>query len=100
MPKEASKNWYLKKLPPLYRAILKLKTVSECYKFFRDLCTLAELRAIAERFEVVQLIVQGVSYRTIARKTGVSTATVTRIAHWLYHGEGGYQIILKRLKNK
>lgn len=82
----------------LFKAILQLKTADECKKFFRDLCTIAELKEMSERWQVVQLLVDGVPYREICERTGTSTATVTRIAHWLWHGEGGYTLVMKRLK--
>lgn len=87
-----------KKLKTLYRALLKLKSVKECRAFFRDLCTLGELQAFSERFEVARLIDEGVSYREIAKRTGMSTATITRVAQWLKHGEGGYRLVIDRLK--
>lgn len=80
----------------LFKTVLKLKTLEECKKFFRDLCTIAELEAMAERWKVVRLLDQGVSYRDISNRTGASTATVTRVAHWLNHGTGGYPIALKQ----
>lgn len=82
----------------LFKAILQLKTVDECKKFFRDLCTLPELEAISERWHVVQLLVAGVSYREISERTGASTTTVTRVAQWLNRGEDGYTLVLRRLK--
>ena len=81
----------------LYEAVLKLQSVDECQKFFRDLCTLAELKALSERFQVAKMIEQAIPYRKIAEQTGTSTATITRIAHWLHHGEGGYKLILERI---
>lgn len=83
-------------LNDLYGAILKLRTKNECKKFFRDLCTLSELQAMSERFQVVQLIEKNMPYRTICQETGSSTATITRVAHWLHHGEGGYKLALHR----
>lgn len=80
----------------LYRAILRLKTRNECKKFFRDLCTISELQAMSERFRVAQLIEKNIPYRTICQLTGSSTATITRVAHWLHHGEGGYKLALHR----
>lgn len=56
----------------------------------RDLCTLSEITAMSERLEVAKQVQEGVSYRQINKNTGVSTATITRVAHWLHHGEGGY----------
>ncbi len=85
-----------KALKELYKAVLKLENVDECKKFFRDLCTISELSSMAERFAVAKMIDQKIPYREISKKTGSSTATVTRIAHWLHHGKGGYKLILER----
>lgn len=82
----------------LFSAILKLKTTNECQEFFRDLCTLSELDAMAERWEVVRLLNQELPYRQISEQTGASTATITRVAHWLHHGMGGYRLLLQRCK--
>ncbi len=82
----------------LFSAVLALKTQDECKKFFRDLCTLSELKAMSERWQVVQQVTKNIPYRTISKKTGSSTATITRVAHWLNHGMGGYQLVLHRLK--
>jgi TrpR-related protein YerC/YecD len=65
-------------------------------RFLRDLCTRAELEAMAQRWEVAQLVDQGVPYLQIAQRTGASTATVTRVAQWVRHGEGGYLAVLER----
>ena len=86
------------KLDSLFDAVLSLKNVDECEKFFRDLCTLSELKCMSERWEALKMIEEGVPYRTIAKKTGTSTATVTRIAHWLNNGTGGYKMALERRK--
>ena len=87
-----------KDLELLYEAILKLKNVKECKQFFRDLCTISELTAMTERFAVVKMANKNISYRDISKKIGSSTATVTRVAHWLHHGMGGYKLVLGRLK--
>ena len=71
----------------LFRAMLTLETVEECEVFFRDLCTLSELHALTERWQVVLRLQEGLPYRTIAEQTGVSTATITRVAYWLQHGK-------------
>ena len=81
----------------LYQAILKLKTPTEVAAFWRDLLTLKEIKTFAKRWEMAKLLYQGVSYARIAKKLHVSTTTVTRVAFWLYHGKGGYQLILDRL---
>lgn len=82
----------------LFDAILRLEGRQECARFFRDLCTFAELKAMAERWAVVRLLAQGIPYREISERTGASTATVTRVAHWLNHGEGGYKDALERIR--
>lgn len=81
----------------LFEALPLLQTPDECRAFFRDLCSLAELQAMVERFQDAKLINEGVSYREVAKQTGSSTATVTRVAHWLHHGMGGYTLLLKRI---
>lgn len=85
-----------KALKEIYEAVLKLETVDECKKFFRDLCTISELNSMAERFAIVKMVDQKIPYREISKKTGSSTATITRVAHWLHHGKGGYKLILER----
>jgi TrpR-related protein YerC/YecD len=80
----------------LFAAIVSLETKQEVERFFRDLCTLSELEAMAHRWQVVQLLEEGLPYLEIAERTGASTTTVTRVAHWLRHGEGGYRLALDR----
>jgi TrpR-related protein YerC/YecD len=82
----------------LFTAILSLKTNKECEKFFRDLCTLSELKSMTERWVIVRYLTEGLSYRKIAERTGASTATVTRVAFWMENGEGGYNLALTRKK--
>lgn len=62
--------------------------------FLRDLCTTAELDALGQRLQVARLVNQGLAYHEVSRRTGASTATVTRVAHWLRYGEGGYRAVL------
>ncbi len=85
----------------LYEVILKLETVEECYAFFRDLCTPAEINAIQERWHVAQLLYDGeLSYRDIYDKTGVSISTIGRVARFLRHEPyGGYRNMLALKKN-
>jgi TrpR-related protein YerC/YecD len=80
----------------LFATIVALRTKQEVERFFRDLCTLSELEAMSHRWQVVQLLEQGLPYLEIAEQTGASTTTVTRVAHWLRHGEGGYRLALER----
>ena len=81
----------------LCRAVLTLRTVDECRRFFRDLGTPAELQALADRWRVVELLREGKPYREIHDLTGVSVTTVGRVARFLTDGNGGYEIALERL---
>ncbi len=89
-------NWKTPKLKKLAKALASIKTESEMTNFLRDLCTLEELVEISNRWEAAELLNKGLPYREVASKTGMSTTTVTRIAHWIKHGEGGYKKILKK----
>jgi TrpR-related protein YerC/YecD len=80
----------------LFETILSLQTRDEAEHFLRDLCTLAELETLSHRWQVAKLLEKGLPYLEIAQQTGASTATVTRVAHWLRHGEGGYRLALDR----
>ncbi|MFZ6015635.1 MAG: YerC/YecD family TrpR-related protein [Patescibacteria group bacterium] len=91
-------NWKTAKLKRLAQALLTIDTEAEMLGFLRDIATLEELEALSSRWEVVLQLEDGKSYRDIAEKTGVSTTTITRIAHWLNHGEGGYKAALEKLK--
>ena len=82
----------------LFEALRSLKSRQELEAFLRDLCTLGELEAMAHRWQVARLVEQGLPYTEIAEKTGASTATVTRVAHWLNHGEDGYRTAIDRAK--
>ena len=90
-------DWRTQDVEDLFDAVLRLRTGSEAEAFFRDLCTLGELHDMAQRWAVVRLLDQGMHYAEISRRTGASTATITRIASWLNHGEGGYRAALDRL---
>jgi TrpR-related protein YerC/YecD len=89
--------WRTREMSELFQAILALETRDEVERFLRDLCTLAELEAMAHRWDVARLVDRGLPYLEVASKTGASTTTVTRVAHWLRHGEGGYRTALDRL---
>lgn len=82
----------------LMDAVTALKTREECKKFFRDLCTLRELESMTSRWQVAKQVKKGIPYRNIVKKTGASTATITRVASWVHHGTGGYQLMLERKK--
>jgi TrpR-related protein YerC/YecD len=81
----------------LFEAILLLENQEECYRFFEDICTIGELKAIAQRLEVAKLLYQDATYTDIAEKTGASTATISRVKRCLYFGADGYQLVLKKL---
>jgi TrpR-related protein YerC/YecD len=91
-------KWKTTKLKRLAKAMLTLKKGEDMLGFLRDLLTLDELEEISGRWQAVELLDKGKTYREIAEKTGLSTTTVTRIAHWLEHGEGGYGKALKNIK--
>jgi TrpR-related protein YerC/YecD len=80
----------------LVDAFAKLREPTVVAAFLRDLCTTNELDAMGQRLQVARLVDEAVPYQEISRRTGASTATVTRVAHWLHYGEGGYQEVLKR----
>ena len=80
----------------LYKAILTLKTEEECYAFFQDLCTVSELRAMEQRFEVAELLSQGMIYNDILERTGASSATISRVNRSLTFGHGGYAAYFQR----
>ena len=83
-----------------FKAVITLKTEDECAKFFDDICTIQELEAIAQRFEVARLLSEGKSYVDINRETGASTATICRVSKCLNYGDGGYKIVIDRLKDE
>ncbi|MCL9685403.1 YerC/YecD family TrpR-related protein [Legionella maioricensis] len=83
-------------LPDLMYAISLLKNQEEALNFFTDLCTPAELESMADRWQVVPLLRQGIPYRTIHEQTGVSVTTITRVARCLSFGTGGYNLIADR----
>ena len=95
MERELKKDPRVKEL---FEVIVHLEDPVECARFFRDLCTLTELKAMAERWQVVQLVSEEIPYREISERTGASTATITRIARWLKYGEGGYRFMLERVR--
>jgi TrpR-related protein YerC/YecD len=91
-------DWRTDDAEALFDAILRLESREDAERFFRDLCTINEIRDMAQRWAVVRLLDAGMHYAQISRQTGASTATITRIASWLRHGEGGYREALDRLR--
>ena len=82
----------------LFKAILQLKDLDECYAFFEDLCTINELQSMAQRFEVAAMLKRDQTYLAIASKTGASTATISRVNRSLTYGNDGYDLVLGRLR--
>ena len=86
-----------KKTDNLFTAILSLESVKEAECFFRDLCTIDELKEMADRFEIANLVSQKIPYRNIALKLKTSTTTVSRVAAWFNNGMGGYRSVINKL---
>jgi TrpR-related protein YerC/YecD len=82
----------------LFEAILLLASFEECYRFFEDLCTISEIKALAQRLEVAKMLEANHTYTAIAEATGASTATISRVKRCLNYGADGYRLILDRLK--
>jgi TrpR-related protein YerC/YecD len=85
-------------LDELADALRSLRNRDELKRFLRDLCTFGELEALSHRWQIVQLLDQGVPYLEIAERVHTSTATVTRVAQWFRHGAGGYRLALARTR--
>lgn len=82
----------------LFRAVLSLQSVEECYAFFEDLCTMKELSDMSQRFQAARLLLQGSTYDQIVKEVEISTATISRINRCIQYGEGGYQTVIERLE--
>ena len=81
----------------LFRAILALETVEECYRFFEDVSTIKELQDLSQRFAVARMLTEGRVYSDVQRETGASTATISRVNKALNYGSDGYTLIFERL---
>jgi len=92
MKKPASKE-----INNLYKAVLNLRNLDECRRFFRDLLTEYEIREFAERWKAARMLANGISYNQIEKETGLSQRTIARVAKWLKNGKGGYTMMLKRM---
>ena len=84
----------------MYEAILSLKNVEECMKFFDDLCTVSELLAMEQRYQVAFCLNNGMIYNDILAETGASSATISRVNRSLQYGNGGYAIVFDRMKEE
>ena len=92
-----SRNLRTEAADHLFDAVLTLETREECYRFFEDVCTVNELQALSQRFEVARMLRESRTYMDIADKTGASTATISRVNRSLNYGHEGYDMVLKRL---
>lgn len=84
----------------LFQAFLQLKNIDECYNFFEDICTISEIKALAQRLEVARMLRDGRTYTDIGEKTGASTATISRVNRCLNYGADGYKMVLDRISEK
>lgn len=93
-------SWYTKSTDELCEAFLSLKTKEECYAFLEDICTIKEILDLSQRLAVAQMLSQGISYTTICKETGASTATISRVSKCCEYGTGGYKNVIARLNGK
>lgn len=87
-------------LDMLFKAVLELQNIDECYKFFEDIATITELKAISQRIQVAKMLKEKKVYTEIAEATGASTATISRVNKCLNYGQDGYNIVLDRINSK
>ncbi|MDQ0285921.1 TrpR-related protein YerC/YecD [Desulfofundulus luciae] len=87
-------------LDELFEAVLTLRDIDECYQFFEDICTVAEIKAMAQRLAVAKMLQENRTYTEIAAQTGASTATISRVKRCLNYGADGYKLVLARLAGK
>ncbi len=83
----------------LFKAILTLESIDECYDFFDDLCTISELKAMAQRFKVAMMLENRHVYSEVVRETRASTATISRVNRCLHYGNDGYKTAIERIKD-
>ncbi|OAT80327.1 YerC/YecD family TrpR-related protein [Desulfotomaculum copahuensis] len=87
-------------LDDLFKGVLTLQTIDECYQFFEDVCTVAEIKSMAQRLEVARMLQENRTYGEIAHRTGASTATISRVKRCLNYGADGYKLVLARLAGR
>ena len=93
-------NWHNEMTDRLMQVLADLKTPEECYSFLEDLCTIKEILDMSQRLEIAMLLKNGTNYQEINKKTGVSTATISRVNKCLAYGSGGYVSVLKKMEEK
>jgi len=89
-----------KGLDQLFEAVLSLKDLEECYRFFDDLCTVNEIQSLSQRLEVARMLQEGNTYHRIETDTGASTATISRVKRCLNYGNDAYTMALDRIKKE
>ncbi|MGN0362178.1 MAG: YerC/YecD family TrpR-related protein [Bilifractor sp.] len=95
-----SKDIHNEEVDQLFQAILTLHSVDECYTFFEDACTINEILSLSQRFEVAKMLKEKKTYLDISKKTGASTATISRVNRSLIYGNDGYEMVFRRLGMK
>ena len=93
-------NRYGKSTEDLCKALLSLQSKEECLAFLEDICTIKEIQDISQRLEVAKMLSQGISYTTICKETGASTATISRVSRSYEYGAGGYKAVIARLNEE
>ncbi|MFW6149060.1 MAG: YerC/YecD family TrpR-related protein [Atribacterota bacterium] len=93
-------RWKNEMTDQLFKAILTLDNIDECYQFFEDIATINEIKELSQRLEVARMLSEGSIYEDIVQKTGASSATISRVKKCLNYGADGYQLILKKIKQK
>lgn len=92
--------WITEDTRALARAVAALRDEDEALRFLRDLCTIRELQEFGHRWHVARLLVAGTAYHEISQRTGASSATISRVNHWLRYGRGGYGVLIERLSSE
>ncbi|MDD7351202.1 MAG: YerC/YecD family TrpR-related protein [Clostridia bacterium] len=93
-------SWHTQEVDELFKAITKLESVDECYKFFEDACTINEILGMAQRLKAAKLLLGGANYNDISAATGMSSATISRVNKCIEYGNGGYKIVLDRMEKE
>ncbi len=88
-------NFRIESFDSLFEAVLKLKNLDDCRRFFEDVCTIKELQDVSQRLEVAKLLSAGKNYQEVCKATGASTATISRVNKCLLYGKGGYKVVLE-----
>ncbi len=93
-------NWKSHDTDELFKAILSLENLKECYEFFEDACTIKEILDISQRLKVAKMLKSKINYQTISKETGASTATISRVSKCIEYGSGGYDKVIERIKQE